>query len=259
VATIFSILYWLYLGVTSIVLFFGALVIWALTAPLDPRGALLHRFTCWWSQLYLRCLPGCRIRVEGREKIVPRTPYVLVANHQSIGDIMALSALGVLFKWVSKKENFRLPFIGWNMYLNRTIKVDRGNLRGVAQTMDACQRWLERGIPVMMFPEGHRSPTGEMLKFHSGPFKLAAACSCAVVPIVVDGTMRVYRGLRVCPFPGRITIRVLDPVTVADVGGSVLKLRDLVACRMKEELAAVRAHDADKALRRGQDKQNVIL
>jgi 1-acyl-sn-glycerol-3-phosphate acyltransferase len=243
-SNLFSILYWVYLGASSIVLFFGAVVIWALTAPFDPTGGLLHRYTCWWSLLYLRCLPGCRIRVEGREKIMPKTPYVLVANHQSIGDIMALSALGVLFKWVSKKENFRLPFIGWNMYLNRTIKVDRGKLRGVAQTMDACRRWLERGVPVMMFPEGHRSPTGEMLKFHSGAFKLAADCGCAVVPVVVDGTKPVFCGLNVCAFPGRITIRVLEPVTVADVEGSVMKFRDRVADRMKEELAAIRAQKA---------------
>jgi len=162
---------------------------------------------------------------------------------------MALAAIGALFKWISKKENFRLPFIGWNMYLNRTVKVDRGNLRSVAQTMDACRRWLERGVPVMIFPEGHRSPTGEMLKFHSGAFKLAADCGCAVVPIVVDGTAPIYRGLKVCAFPGRITVRVLDPVTLADAGGSVMKFRDLVAERMKEELAVIRAQKAaDKSL-----------
>jgi 1-acyl-sn-glycerol-3-phosphate acyltransferase len=246
---VFSFIYWLYLGASSIVLFFGALLIWAVTAPFDPRRALLHRYTCWWSQLYLRCLPGCHLRVEGREKIVPHTPYVLVANHQSLTDVMALAGLGVLFKWVSKKENFRLPFIGWNMYLNDTIKVDRGNLRGVAQTMDACRRLLERGVPVMIFPEGHRSPSGEMLKFHSGAFKLAADCGCAVVSIVVDGTAPIYRGLRVCAFPGRVTVRVLDPVTVADTGGSVIQFRDLVAKRMKEELAAIRASkSAGKAL-----------
>jgi 1-acyl-sn-glycerol-3-phosphate acyltransferase len=247
--TVFSFLYWVYLGSTSIVLFVGALGIWALTAPFDPARSLLHRYSCWWGRLYLHCLPGCRIHVEGREKIVPQTPYVLVANHQSMTDIMALSALGVLFKWVSKKENFRLPCIGWNMYLTRTIKVDRGNLRSVAQTMDQCRRWLERGVPVMIFPEGHRSPTGAMLKFHSGAFKLAADCGCAVVPIVVDGTLPIYQGLRVLAFPGRVTVRVLDPVTLADAGGSVIKFRDRVAERMQEELRAIRAHKtADKAL-----------
>jgi 1-acyl-sn-glycerol-3-phosphate acyltransferase len=239
--TIFSFLYWVYLGSTSILLFVGAVVIWAFTTPFDPAGALLHRYSCWWARLYLRCLPGCRLRVEGREKIIPGTPYVMVANHQSLTDVMALSTLRVLFKWVSKKENFRLPFIGWNMYLNRMIKVDRGSLRSVAQTMDQCRSWLERRVPVMIFPEGHRSASGEIQKFHSGAFKLAADCGCAVVPIVVNGTAPIYQGLRVCAFPGTVTIRVLDPVTPAEVDGNALALRDRVAERMRKELAAIRA------------------
>jgi 1-acyl-sn-glycerol-3-phosphate acyltransferase len=237
--TLFSCLYWAYLGSSSIILFFGALLIWAAT-PLDPARKLLHRYTGWWAQLYLRCLPGCRIRVEGRDKIKPDTPYVLVANHQSLTDAMALYALKVPFKWVSKKENFRIPFIGWNMYLNSTIKVDRGNVRDVGKTMEQCRRWLERGMPLMMFPEGHRSPTGEMIKFHGGAFKLAADCNCAVVPIVVDGTWPIYRGLQVMPFPGEINIRVLDAVTLADAAGRVTKLRDLVFERMQGNLADMR-------------------
>jgi 1-acyl-sn-glycerol-3-phosphate acyltransferase len=238
--TLFSCLYWAYLGSSSIILFLGALAIWAATAPFDPRRALLHRYTGWWSQLYLRCLPGCRVRVEGREKIKPATPYVLAANHQSVTDIMALFAVDVLFKWVSKKEAFRIPFIGWNMYLNGTIKVDRGNVRSVAKTMELCQWWLQRGVPLMMFPEGHRSPTGEMIKFHGGAFKLAADCRCAVVPIVVNGTWPILRGLQVTPCPGEITIRVLDPVSLEDAGGRLTAFRDLVFDRMKETLAEMR-------------------
>jgi 1-acyl-sn-glycerol-3-phosphate acyltransferase len=248
-SALFSLLYWVYLSITSIMLYFGALAIWAVTVPFDRTGALLHRYTCWWGRLYLRCLPGCRVRVEGQEKIVANTPYVLVANHQSLTDVMALSYLKGLFKWVSKKENFRLPFIGWNMYLNGCVKVDRGNLRDVARTMAECRRWLERGVPLMIFPEGHRSPTGEMIKFHTGAFKLAADCGCAVVPIVVDGTWPIYRGVRVTASPGQVTIRVLDPIAVAEAGGSALKLRDLVFERMREALADIRARKASAGSR----------
>src|SRR5262249_17194100 len=92
-STLFSAFDWSFLGVTSALLFPGALLLWSLTAPFDPARSLLHRYTCWWALLYLRCLPGCRVRVEGRGKIAPHTPYVLVANHQSSADIMALSAL----------------------------------------------------------------------------------------------------------------------------------------------------------------------
>ena len=239
--TVFSCLYWLFLGVTMVPLYGIAILIWLLTKPFDPKRSLLHRYTCWWAALYLRCLPGCRIQVEGREKILPNTPYVLVANHQSMADIMAISALGIAFKWVSKKEACRVPFIGWNMKLNGYVSVDRGNLGNVAQMMECCRQWLKRGVPLVMFPEGHRSPTGEMQKFHNGSFKLAAQSGCAVVPIVVDGTVSIFRGIRVAAFPGRIRIRVLDPVTLEQAGGKVGAFRDRVAERMRQELTAMRS------------------
>jgi 1-acyl-sn-glycerol-3-phosphate acyltransferase len=240
---IFSIFYWLFLAATSIVLYPIAVLIWLATMLFDPCRRFLHSYTCLWAQLYVRCLPGCRIRVEGRERIQPGVPYVLVANHQSMADIMALSALGVLFKWVSKKEAFRIPLIGWNMYLNQYVCVDRGNVRNVRATMDTCQSWLDLGVPLMMFPEGHRSPDGEIHEFHGGAFKLAVDSRVAVVPIVVDGTWQIYRGMRVNPFPGTITIRVLEPIPSGD---NASPLRDEVFTRMQAELAAIRGLEAKR-------------
>ncbi len=237
---LFSLAYWIFFGISAIVLFLGALVICATTALFDPTRRILHRYTCWWSMLYLRILPGCKMIVEGREKIVPDTPYVFVANHQSVTDVMALAALTVPFKWVSKKENVRIPCIGWNIMLNQSVIVDRGNVASVAKTMAACRRWLERGVPLLMFPEGHRSSDGEIAKFHNGAFKLAEGCSCPVVPIVVNGTRGIYDGLKVRVFPGVITLRVLEPVTVEQAGGKADKLRDLVHERMVCALAEMR-------------------
>ena len=242
--TVISVCYWTFAGVMSILLFLGALLIWSVTAPFDPTRSLLHRYTCWWAQLYLRCLPGCRVQVEGREKIAPHTAYVLVANHQSAADIMALSALAVPFKWTSKKENFRVPVIGWNMYLNRYLCVEPGNSPSIHTMMERSRRWLERGVSLLWFPEGTRSFTGELLPFRGGAFRLAAECGCAVVPIVVEGTLAVYRGWRVVAFPGRIRIRVLDPVTLAEAGGTVDGLRELVWSRMRQAQMAMRGHRA---------------
>jgi 1-acyl-sn-glycerol-3-phosphate acyltransferase len=241
--TFLSLLYWFYISAVAIVLFVGAVVLWLVMTPFDPTRAVLHRYTCWWGTLYLRCLPGCRLEVEGRDKIRPGVAYVLVANHQSIADIMALSALAVPFKWVSKKEVFRMPIVGWNMMLNGYVNVDRGNLRTVAKTMDVCRGWLAKGVPLMMFPEGHRSPDGEMQDFHGGPFKLAVQANCAVVPIVVDGTHGLFRGARVTP-PARIDIKVLEPITVAEAGGTAGKLRDVAAERMRQALDDLRKNAA---------------
>jgi 1-acyl-sn-glycerol-3-phosphate acyltransferase len=240
---LFSLCYWFFVAVTSILLYPGAVLIWLLTAPFDPARSLLHRYTCWWAQLYLRCLPGCRIHVEGREKIVRHTPYVLVANHQSAADIMALSALAVPFKWISKKKNFYIPFIGWNMYLNGYIRVEPGNPRSIRTTMERCKSWLRRGVPSLWFPEGHRSPTGEMQRFYGGAFRLAAESGCAVVPIVVEGTGKVYRDWRLAN-PGPIRIQVLDPITLAEAGGTADGLREQASNRISQTLKAMRGcHD----------------
>lgn len=247
-STLFSLGYWTFTAVSSLFLYLGALLIWAVTMPFDPTRSLLHRYTCWWGQLYLRCLPGCRIQVEGREKINPRTAYVLVANHQSAADILALSALSVQFKWISKKENFSIPFVGWNMYLNEYIRVEPGNPESVHLTMECCKTWLTQGVPVLWFPEGQRSWNGQMLGFHGGAFRLAAECGCAVIPIVVEGTLSVYPDWRVAAFPGRILIRVLDPISLAEAGGTADKLRDQVWRSM---------NDAQKAIREGQIKEQV--
>ncbi len=235
---LFSCLYWSFLFLSAAGLYLGALALWAVTAPFDPVRGLLHGYTCRWARLYLHCLPGCRVRVEGREKIRPGVPYVIVANHQSMADIMALSFLAVPFKWVSKKEAFRLPFIGWNMHLNGYVAVDRGNVRSVRATMDECRRWLDRGVPLVIFPEGTFSPDGEIQDFHGGAFKLAAETGCAIVPVLVDGTRPIYQGLRVWARPGVLTVRVLDPIPAGNAGAA--RLRDDVLSLMRRELAAIR-------------------
>jgi 1-acyl-sn-glycerol-3-phosphate acyltransferase len=246
-AALFSVWYWTFFAISSMVLFLIALLIWLVTFPFDPTRRVLHRFTCWWSLLYVRCLPGCRLVVEGQEKIQPGVTYVLVANHQSLTDVMALGAIACPFKWVSKKEIFRIPFIGWNGRLNQYVSVDRGNVRNVRQTLTECRAWLERGVSLMMFPEGTRSKDGSMHEFHVGSFKLAGECGCPVVPIVVDGTLPIYQGWKVMAFPGTITIRVLDPITQEEAGGKAAQLCAVVFARMQQELAAIRQGKASLA------------
>src|SRR5213594_635414 len=152
----FSLVFWVFLVASSIVLFPVALLIWAVTAPFDRPRALLHRFTCFWASLYTWLNPAWRVRVEGRERIRPDAAYVMVANHQSLLDILVLFRLFVHFKWVSKIENIRVPFIGWNMALNRYIKLRRGDKSSAQQMMRACKRALADGNSIMMFPEGTR-------------------------------------------------------------------------------------------------------
>jgi len=137
----------------------------------------------------------------------------MVANHLSLLDILVLFRTFLHFKWVSKIEVFRLPFIGWNMSLNGYIKLKRGDRASVVQMLDNCEKALARGSSIMMFPEGTRSPTGKMRDFKTGAFEIAVRTRTPLQPILIQGTARALpkRGF---VLRGRHPIRVvfLDPI-----------------------------------------------
>src|SRR5882762_11925636 len=124
---VLSVAFWSFMVLSSALLFPIAVVIWAATVLFDRRLVVLHRFTCFWASLYSWLNPAWRVHTEGREKIRPGATYVMVANHQSFLDILVLFRLFVHFKWVSKIEMFRIPLIGWNMALNRYVRLRRGD------------------------------------------------------------------------------------------------------------------------------------
>jgi 1-acyl-sn-glycerol-3-phosphate acyltransferase len=183
----FSFAYWAFVVLTMPPLFVGALAVFALTLPFDRRRAALHAYSCAWATFYVAANPLWKVRVEGRERL-PRGAAVLVANHLSILDILALYALFRQFKWVAKAELFRIPVVGWNMALNGYVPVRRGDPESARRMMDRCRRHLERGSPVLFFPEGTRSPDGRLRAFKDGAFRLAHEVGCPVVPIAVSGT-----------------------------------------------------------------------
>lgn len=185
---VLSAVFWVFLTLSSIALFPLAVLIWLLTVLFDRRLVVLHRFTCFWGSLYTWLNPAWPVTIEGREHIRPGVPYVMVANHQSLLDILVLFRLFAHFKWVSKAENFRVPCIGWNMALNRYIKLRRGDMRSIAEMMTACEEALAKGSPIMMFPEGTRSLDGRLRPFKHGAFTLAKRRGVPILPIVVEGT-----------------------------------------------------------------------
>lgn len=208
-----SLCFWIFLAVSSVLLFPFAVLIWAVTAPFDRKLVLLHRFTCFWGSLYTWLNPAWPVEVIGREKIRPGVAYVMVANHQSLLDILVLFRLFRHFKWVSKIENFRIPLIGWNMSLNRYIKLRRGDRESSAKMMQACEQALAGGNSIMMFPEGTRSLDGRLRPFKPGAFALAQRVGVPLLPIVLQGTGNALpkRGF-VLQGRHEIRIRVLDEI-----------------------------------------------
>ena len=121
-----SLSFWAFMLASSLLIFPVAVIVWLATYAFDRRLKALHLLTCFWGSLYSWLNPLWRVRIEGREKLRANETYVIVANHQSLLDILVLFRLFAHFKWVSKIENFRIPLIGWNMLLNRYIPLSRG-------------------------------------------------------------------------------------------------------------------------------------
>jgi 1-acyl-sn-glycerol-3-phosphate acyltransferase len=199
---------------SSIALFPIALLIRIVTGPFDPQLRALHLFTCFWASIYSWLNPAWPVTIEGRERIRPGVPYVFVANHQSLLDILVLFRLFTHFKWVSKVENFRVVCVGWNMRLNRYIEIRRGDTASTGQMMQKCEATLRAGNPIMMFPEGTRSVDGRLRPFKIGAFVLAQRAHVPILPILIEGTGPALpkRGF-VLQGKHPIRIRVLDEIS----------------------------------------------
>lgn len=205
--------WWLYLTFSSIALFPVAFTVWLLTVLFDRKLKILHQFTCLWGSLYTWTSPWWPVTIVGREKIRKNVAYVMVANHQSLLDILVLFRLFAHYKWVSKLENFRVPCIGWNMSLNRYIPLRRGDRKSIAEMMEACDKTIARGNPVMMFPEGTRSKDGRLRPFKHGAFTLAKRGNVPILPIVIEGTGNALpKAGFVLQGRHHITVRVLDEI-----------------------------------------------
>ncbi len=235
-----SALFWIFITVSSVAMFPVALLCWALTLPFDRRKVILHRLTCFWASLYTWLNPAWPVKVVGREKIDPNETYVMVANHQSLLDILVLFRLFRHFKWVSKIENFRIPFIGWNMHLNDYIQLKRGDRSSIAVMLRTCRENLAAGNSIMMFPEGTRSPNGKLRGFKIGAFDLAKDAKRPLLPIVVHGTASALpkRGV-VLRGRHRILIEVLDPIEYPSFAEEksedfMLRVRELIGDHLEK-------------------------
>ncbi len=230
---LYNALYWPYM-LTSIVAYFGpALVLWVLSA-FDSKKRVLGAYTRWWGAHYLGWAPFAGLRVQGEAELGQTTHAIYVSNHLSMVDILALYAIPRPFLWVSKAENFLVPFLGWNMHLNGYIPLKRGHLPSIARMYRTCLRRLGEGFSLCLFPEGTRSDTGKMRPFFPGAFRMAVRAGVPIVPVVLEGSDRVIPKKRLQISPQPVTLRILSPVHPRDCGGDWRKLRDVVRARMEE-------------------------
>lgn len=186
-------LFLLMFGVTALVLFIPDFIIWLFTFWWDRRLVVMHRYSGFWAHFCMSLSPCWRASVEGRQNIDKEKVYVMVCNHQSLLDIVALYEIKTHFKWVAKKELAKVPVVGWNLYLNRYMLIDRTSFSGSKKMLIDGLKNLKMGNSLMIFPEGTRTKTGRVGRFKDGAFTLATNAQLPILPIVVDGTRNVFK------------------------------------------------------------------
>ena len=239
-----SALFWFYCAASLVVWWFAVLVPWLLITPFDRRRRFAHWYAYTWANHFHAISPFWEIIVRGDEKVRPEQAYVMTANHESSGDILLIFALKKQYRWVSKRTNFFVPFLGWMMAMAGYVSVVRGDRGSREKMMTDCRDQLGMGNSIMIFPEGTRSTTDEMLPFKRGAFVLACEAKVPVVPVVLAGTREILpRNSLVFTMKKKIRARmeILDPVDPADFDYDAKRLLKAVRARMNDARARLKA------------------
>ena len=185
-----SILIWAVGSILTIVLYFAMLLCVVLFYPFDKKRTIAHRQCFWWSDAVIALNPYWKVEISGLNNIDTRRTYIIIANHQSLADIVLAYKIKMQFKWVAKESLFKIPFIGWSLGLAKHIKLQRGNHGSIKRVNQQASYWLRNGISVLFFPEGTRSGSAEMGDFRNGAFKLAIKERVPILPILIEEPAR---------------------------------------------------------------------
>jgi 1-acyl-sn-glycerol-3-phosphate acyltransferase len=218
---------WTWLVLTFfIVLFTPVILVWRIVGwPFDPMNYFGGRLFRIAGLITVRLTPRWRFAVRGTIPSNPRLPYVVVANHESFADMLLLCHLPWEMKWLSKVEIMWIPILGWAMWGARDIGVKRGRSASAKLAMVACRKRLACHVSVIIFPEGTRAPTGEMLPFKDGAFRLAVETGVPVLPLAIHGTRSAIarRDWRISP--AIAVVEVLEPEPSVGVNPQELNRR----------------------------------
>src|SRR6185503_16138493 len=243
--TLVSIWTWLVLVVCVLIWLPVMAVVRLVTARSDPGRYRVGYIFRQIPGVVAALSPLWRFRCTGTMPADPRQPYVVVSNHESFADILLISHLPWEMKWLSKAELFRIPIMGWMMWLVGDVPVKRGFGPSAVEAMARCRKSLENRVSVMIFPEGTRSRTSELLPFKDGAFRLAIEAGVPILPLAVSGTGTALRKHDWRFGRSNAEVRVLDPVETTG-----LSLDDVAELKARVRRTIIEARDALAASRR---------
>ena len=213
-----SFLFYIFVFVWSSMIYIVTFIALPLCYPFDKKRFVVHKLSKWLTDSFFGFGLVMKRKVEGLENLDPKGTYVMVLNHNSMVDILSIYNLPLVFKWVSKREVYRIPIVGRLLLAHGDIVINRASTKEAMQLVHTRgKQWLAKGASVAIFPEGTRSKDGEIHNFKAGAFILAKDAEVPILPIVLDGTDRVVRKGFFMNWSNRITIKILPPVSKQDV------------------------------------------
>ena len=187
-----------------------------IAAYLSSTGNLAFNLTQIWARIVLAA-SFVRIRILNRERIAKGVSYIIVANHTSFYDILAIvTTLGIQFRWVIKKGVLKVPLFGYALYASRNIFIDRSNPKEAMESIHQGTERLPKGVSVMIFPEGGRSMDGAIKPFKKGGFVMAIEKKWPVLPVTINGSRAIHAKTTRSVSPGTIEVVVGEPIDASE-------------------------------------------
>lgn len=210
----FSALYGFFLAAMCSIFLLLSAVALLITYPIQKSRRFVHEITRVMVNIFFWVPPFWHRKIIGLENMNKKSSYVVICNHSSMADIPTLYSIPLNFRWVSKREAFKIPFVGRFLMVHGDICIDRGRgSEAMVQLLSDGQLWLSRGASVAVFPEGTRSKNGVLRNFRAGAFTLAREANVEILPVVITGSATMLKPNFMFNWRNRVTIKVLPPIS----------------------------------------------
>lgn len=212
-----------------------------LVSLFDKSGRIQHRIARLWARI-LVWGAGCSLQIRGAENLRKSPVAVYASNHTSYMDTPVIFAsLPFQFRILAKKELWPIAFIGWYLDRSGQIPIDTNNPRATLSSLGIAVKALRAGMPLFVFPEGGRTPTGELQNFLSGAAYLAIRAQVPLVPIALSG---VYDLLPIHTrhlYPSQLTLTVGEPI---ETTGMTPRQTEELTAKLREAIQQLRGKPA---------------
>jgi 1-acyl-sn-glycerol-3-phosphate acyltransferase len=227
---------WVFINLAVVTPPLSAVIVLASLFRSTPQH-IYDRIPRMWTRWMLK-VSGVKVVVVGAEHIAPGRPQILLSNHVSWYDVLALAAVvPKRYRFVGKQELARVPLWGRAWQASGHIAIDRGDTQRAVDSLDRAGRLIRKDrSAIIIFPEGTRSATGELQQFKKGAFMLALHSGIEIIPVAVQGTHSIMTRSSWRVRSGRIIVRFGRPIASA---GHTAATRDDLIARVRDEIQSM--------------------